>query len=280
MTIGTVIQRWAAPAAVVGLLAAAAPQLRAQSPPSQERGRWSKVSVQLPTSVTLFPAGEGADIANTQCLICHSAGMVLLQPALTQSQWQATLNKMRTAYGAPLPAEQVDALAAYLSRLTADGAVADVTRGSLAGTSGASDQRTVASILEKPATTASAGEGPEIFVAHCAACHQTGGIGIPGAFPPLASSNWVNGGGATTVQIVLHGVQGTLTVNGIAYNGAMPEFGSQLSDAQIAAVLSYVRSAWGNKAAPVPAALVGTQRAATAARSAPWNGDADLAKMN
>jgi mono/diheme cytochrome c family protein len=56
----------------------------------------------------------------------------------------------------------------------------------------------------------------------------------------------------------------------------MPEFGSQLSDAEIAAVLSYVRSQWGNKAAPVGAPLVTTERAATAAHSEPWNGDADL----
>lgn len=71
--------------------------------------------------MTLFPAGTGADIANSQCLMCHSAGMVLRQPTQTEEQWKATINKMRSAYGAPLPAEQVDALAAYLSRLVPDG---------------------------------------------------------------------------------------------------------------------------------------------------------------
>jgi cytochrome c5 len=119
---------WATPVALAGLLVAGAPRLRAESPASsQERptrqsdARWGKVSVQLPTSVTLFPAGTGADIANSQCLMCHSAGMVLRQPTQTQEQWKATINKMRSAYGAPLPAEQVDALAAYLSRLVPDG---------------------------------------------------------------------------------------------------------------------------------------------------------------
>ena len=73
--------------------------------------------MQLPTSATVFPAGEGADIANSQCLICHSVSMVLTQPALTPSQWQAIINKMRTVYGAPLPAEQVDGLSAYLAQL-------------------------------------------------------------------------------------------------------------------------------------------------------------------
>jgi mono/diheme cytochrome c family protein len=70
--------------------------------------------VVLPVSSARFPAGAGSDIANAQCLICHSVGMVTRQPPLTREQWAAISNKMRTAYGAPLPADQVDALAAYL----------------------------------------------------------------------------------------------------------------------------------------------------------------------
>jgi mono/diheme cytochrome c family protein len=61
---------------------------------------------------------EGVDIANSQCLICHSAGMVLRQPALTHDQWVAEVNKMRSSYGAPIPAEQVEALASYLASLS------------------------------------------------------------------------------------------------------------------------------------------------------------------
>jgi mono/diheme cytochrome c family protein len=106
----------AMPVALAGLLVVGAPQLRAENDT-----HWGKVSVELPTSLVPFPAGEGAVIANAQCLICHSAGMVLRQPARTQEQWKETINKMRSAYGAPLPAEQVDALAAYLSRLVSDG---------------------------------------------------------------------------------------------------------------------------------------------------------------
>jgi cytochrome c5 len=112
----------ATPAALAGLLlVAVAPQLRAENtsssqakPARQSEVRWTKVNVQLPTSLAVFPAGRGADIANSQCLMCHSADMVLYQPTRTQEQWKETINKMRSAYGAPLPAEQVDALAAYL----------------------------------------------------------------------------------------------------------------------------------------------------------------------
>jgi mono/diheme cytochrome c family protein len=75
---------------------------------------WAKVTVELPTSQAVFPPGNGADIANGQCLICHSAGMVLRQPPLTQAEWTSEIDKMRNAYGAPMPADQVEALAKYL----------------------------------------------------------------------------------------------------------------------------------------------------------------------
>ena len=75
---------------------------------------WTKVSVELPTSQVLFPPGNGADIANGECLICHSAGMVLRQPPLTQDEWTSEIDKMRNAFGAPLPADQVEVLAKYL----------------------------------------------------------------------------------------------------------------------------------------------------------------------
>ena len=118
----------AIPVVLAGLLVVGTPQLRAENTGSspekaakQSDADWGKVSVELPVSQTPFPAGEGSVIANAQCLICHSAGMVLRQPARTQEQWKETINKMRSAYGAPLPAGQVDALAAYLSRLISDG---------------------------------------------------------------------------------------------------------------------------------------------------------------
>jgi mono/diheme cytochrome c family protein len=95
------------------------PQSRAQNPASAEQPdvRWAKLSVVLPTSTSTFPAGDGAEIANSQCVICHSPGMALSQPALSELQWRTIINKMRAAYGAPLPADQVDALATYLAKV-------------------------------------------------------------------------------------------------------------------------------------------------------------------
>ena len=119
---------WAVPvllgaaAAIVGshyLPDSAAAQAAQQS--DKAPAHFAPLDVTIPTSDATFPPGHGSDIANANCLICHSAGMVLRQPARTQEQWKETINKMRSAYGAPLPAEQVDALAAYLSQLVPDG---------------------------------------------------------------------------------------------------------------------------------------------------------------
>ena len=97
---------------LVALMAACAPVHR-------DAGTWQRVHVELPASSEQLPPGEGADIANSQCLICHSASMVLTQPKLTEKQWTDTINKMRVAYGAPLPADQVPLLVAYFLRLDA-----------------------------------------------------------------------------------------------------------------------------------------------------------------
>jgi mono/diheme cytochrome c family protein len=92
----------------------------ANSEPAAKEGakgpiqKWTKVSVDLPVSQISFPPGNGSVIANAYCLICHSAGMVLRQPPLTQDEWTVEINKMRNAFGAPLPADQVEALAKYL----------------------------------------------------------------------------------------------------------------------------------------------------------------------
>ena len=100
--------------ATVGISAAfAEPSEKAPSAAALSR----TVSVTLPDSEQVFPPGAGAEIANSQCMICHSAGMVTRQPPLRFGEWKAEINKMRTAYGAPIPAEQVEELATYLTAI-------------------------------------------------------------------------------------------------------------------------------------------------------------------
>jgi mono/diheme cytochrome c family protein len=83
---------------------------------------------------------------------------------------------------------------------------------------------------------------------NCVGCHQPTGSGGPG-IPPLAGSEWVAGDQASTarlVRILLYGLKEPIFVNGVQYNGAMPAWGAQLKDHQIAAVLTYIRKEWGN----------------------------------
>ncbi|MDY0749051.1 c-type cytochrome [Paucibacter sp. R3-3] len=119
-------------------------------------------------------------------------------------------------------------------------------------------------------------DGGALFASLCVACHQASGQGLPGVFPPLAGSEWVKGKDSTVAAIVLHGITGSITVKGTVYNGSMPTFKDQLSDAQIAAVLSHIRSQWGNDAPPVTEQTVGQARETNKARTTPFAGDKDL----
>jgi mono/diheme cytochrome c family protein len=75
------------------------------------------VNVDLPSGDRMFP-GSGAEVANNNCLACHSAGMVLTQPALSKAQWHEEVEKMRNAYKAPIDPKDVDAIVDYLVSLT------------------------------------------------------------------------------------------------------------------------------------------------------------------
>jgi mono/diheme cytochrome c family protein len=113
-------------------------------------------------------------------------------------------------------------------------------------------------------------EGRRIFGANCQACHQADGKGVKGAFPPVVGSEWVNGDERVLVRILLHGLQGPITVAGNSYNGMMPAWRESLSDADIAHVATYLRQ-WAPNAAPaVSEATVKAERDAHAARTTSW----------
>lgn len=93
--------------------------------------------------------------------------------------------------------------------------------------------------------------------AACNTCHMPTGVGQPGAIPPLAESEWVNGPEERVIRIVLYGLQGPITVKGANFNSAMPAFGRvagsgfNWTDDKIAHVLTYVRQAFGNTSGPI-----------------------------
>lgn len=90
--------------------------------------------------------------------------------------------------------------------------------------------------------------GEEIYRGTCMACHQAAGEGIASAFPPLAKSDFLANKSEVILQVI-DGKSGEMTVNGIKYNGIMPP--QNLNDDEIAAVLTYVYSSWGNTGGPV-----------------------------
>ncbi len=104
-----------------------------------------------------------------------------------------------------------------------------------------------------PAPALAQDDGQSKFLSWCSACHQATGQGVKGAFPALAGDTFVQGDPTTVASTVLNG------------RGGMPSFKGDLKDAEIAQILTYVRSSWGNTAGPVTEAQVAAARAASAA---------------
>jgi nitrite reductase (NO-forming) len=111
------------------------------------------------------------------------------------------------------------------------------------------------------ATTAAGDLGATTYARVCAACHQPNGQGIPGAFPPLASSDYLAAAPISKLaDSIVRGMQGPVVVNGVTYNAMMPPM-PFLTDEEIAAALTYARSSWGNKLGGVTPADVAKVRA-------------------
>ncbi|MFV0415893.1 MAG: c-type cytochrome [Chthoniobacterales bacterium] len=117
--------------------------------------------------------------------------------------------------------------------------------------------------------------GKRLFSQNCVVCHQANGEGLPGAFPSLVGSEWVSTGqdwhgDNHLVKVVLNGMFGPVTVKGETFNSAMTPWKDLLDDKQIAAILTYVRNEWGNKAPAITPEFVAEVRARNGDRSDPW----------
>ncbi|WZL87750.1 copper-containing nitrite reductase [Salinimicrobium sp. 3283s] len=96
--------------------------------------------------------------------------------------------------------------------------------------------------------------GKQIYTQNCLACHQATGNGIPNAFPPLADSDYLNADVHRAIEVVKFGLTGEIEVNGNVYNSAMPK--QNISDEDVANVLTYVYNNWGNNKTEVTAEMV------------------------
>ena len=175
------------------------------------------------------------------------------------------------AKGKVIPSHQAQALLAYLMSLKqpplAQVAANEATTSAAPATPATPAAAAPSPTRSSPATPAKsaaaydAAKGKSLFTDNCAVCHQAGGTGLPGAFPPLKGNEVVNDANPSAhIHTVLHGAEG-LTIGGVKYDSAMPEFAGTLTDAEIAAIIDYERSSWGNHGPMITAAQVAAERA-------------------
>ena len=122
--------------------------------------------------------------------------------------------------------------------------------------------------------------GKKVY-ANCVACHQPNGGGAPGQFPPLVDVDYVNEGTERLAAILLHGINGPLTVNGVTYNQAMPAW-AVLGDEKIAQVMTYIRAEFGKlppEEAVVTTAMMNAAREKFSDRTTTWT-EAELKKLS
>lgn len=100
--------------------------------------------------------------------------------------------------------------------------------------------------------------GKRLYMQACFACHQASGEGVPNAFPPLANADYLNADENRAIDVVLHGLSGEIEVNGKKYNSMMPA--QNLSDDEVANVLTYVYNSWGNNGAEITPEMVKSRR--------------------
>ncbi len=110
--------------------------------------------------------------------------------------------------------------------------------------------------------------GQALFAGTCSVCHQANGAGLPGVFPPLAKSDYLAADPKRAMGVVLHGLSGKVTVNGQEYNSVMPPM-NQLTDDEVANILTYVLNSWGNPGGRISKEEVKAQRASPPTAAAP-----------
>jgi cytochrome c oxidase cbb3-type subunit 2 len=172
-----------------------------------------------------------------------------------------------------VPTPEAKELAEYLLTRRVDTALPDAPVTPPAG-SRASTGGDLTSSSAGPGEDAMFARGRAVYGSLCGLCHGNDGLGKPSQVPPLAGSEWVNAKGIQRLaRISLAGLNGKIQVGGRDWNLSMAAMGAALSDADLAAVLTYVRQSWGNQAGAVTADEVQAVRAAIGARPQPLTGD-------
>lgn len=187
---------------------------------------WSSVAATHAADRFNLPQGPGRDLIYGHCQTCHDLQSVVDSAGIRRGAWDAVLANMDD-FGLRISDDQrtkiLDYLATYLGPNP-----------------------------PPPEATPTAGEvgaadGTQVFADTCIACHEADGKGKPGEFPPLAGNRDLFVTPEFPAKVALFGLAGPIDVGGQAFDNEMPPF-DFLSDAEIAAVVNYVRAQWGNDA--------------------------------
>jgi len=114
-------------------------------------------------------------------------------------------------------------------------------------------------------------QGKRVYEAVCALCHNPDGAGKPGQAPPFIKSELAVGNPNRMIRIPLNGLSGPVKVAGTDWNLSMPAMGAALSDDDLAAVLTYIRTSWGNNGSEISPEQVKKVRSDLGNRSQPWS---------
>jgi mono/diheme cytochrome c family protein len=186
-----------------------------------------------------IPEGPGSTLVYAKCRTCHDLQYVVDGRGLLPAQWKAVLASMQD-YGLEITDQEKSKILMYLTTYMGPNPPP-----------------------KSQAQTAKA-DGNTVFQESCAACHGADGQGQPGYFPPLAGNSDLFKDRVFPVLVVLNGISGPITVEGQSYDSSMPAF-DHLSNTEVAAVVNFVRDAWGNESKvslikPVTPELVARQR--------------------
>lgn len=134
----------------------------------------------------------------------------------------------------------------------------------LAACGGESPDKKPVKKVKKPKTEKAAKtsglNGKKLFITHCSVCHMPNGLGVKGSFPPLSNTEWTNGPAEVMIDIVLNGFSEEIEINGDKYVTPMAAL-PHIKDDELAAILTYVRSSFGNDASAVSPEEVAAVRA-------------------
>ncbi|MGH8714535.1 MAG: c-type cytochrome [Casimicrobiaceae bacterium] len=172
-----------------------------------------------------LPDGPGASLVYAKCQTCHDLQYVVDAKGLLPAQWRAVIASMQD-YGLTATAPENEELLQYLTTYLGRGAPPGPP---------------------SSAQPTAAPDGRAVYERNCASCHGADGRGQPGSFPPLAGNPDLAKDSDFPVLVVLHGISGAIEVDGQHYEGSMPPF-DHLADAEIAAVLNFVRGGWAGQA--------------------------------